>query len=129
MSSTEREIKIGRANALRTSALNARRNHKFGEAAFKMLGAATSLDQSGLPEAARRLRLSAAFLEYREGRKNYTEGFPLIGAVWYRSSGLHLLRDGRKEGKRVLEKVKRICESSGAVVAKEMLEAIKREER
>ena len=40
-----------------------------------------------------------------------------------------MLRDGREEGKGVLEKVKRIYESSGAVVAKEMLEAIKREER
>ncbi|MCL4375569.1 hypothetical protein M1394_02110 [Candidatus Marsarchaeota archaeon] len=81
MSSTEREIKIGRVSALRISAINARRDRKFGEAAFKMLDAATALEQSGLPKAARRLRLSAAFLEYGEGRKNYTEGFPLLGAV------------------------------------------------
>jgi hypothetical protein len=129
MSSIERDIKIRRVNALQISAFDARRNRKFGEAAFKMLDAATAMDQLDLPKAAKRLRLSAAFLEYREGRKNYTEGFPLLGAVWYKSSGLHLLGDGRKEGRLVLEKVRMICERSGTVVAKEMLEAIKREEK
>ena len=127
MGGVERDIKIRRANALQDLAINARRDRKFGEAAFKMLDAAVTLDQLGLLRDARRLRLSAAFLEYREGKKNDTEGFPLLGAIWYRSSGLLLLSMGHREGRRILEKVRRIYESSGTSVARANLEAMRRD--